>query len=91
MTQFVKNPPAMQKTRVQSLGWIDSPEGRHGNQLQYFHLENSHGKRSLVDCSPWGHKESDMTERLSIAQHTQWALGRERIVMQLLNLPYLPI
>ena len=24
----------------------------------------SHGRRSLVGCSPWGHKESDMTERL---------------------------
>ena len=24
----------------------------------------SHGQRSLVDCSPWGHKESDTTERL---------------------------
>ena len=24
----------------------------------------SHGRRSLVGCSPWGHKESDTTERL---------------------------
>ena len=24
----------------------------------------SYGRRSLVDCSPWGHKESDMTEQL---------------------------
>ena len=24
----------------------------------------SHGQRSLVSCSPWGHEESDMTERL---------------------------
>ena len=24
----------------------------------------SHGRRSLVSCSPWGHKESDTTERL---------------------------
>ena len=24
----------------------------------------SHGRRSLVDCSPWGRQESDMTERL---------------------------
>ena len=24
----------------------------------------SHGQRSLVGCSPWGHKESDMTEQL---------------------------
>ena len=25
---------------------------------------NSHGQRSLVDCSPWGREESDTTERL---------------------------
>ena len=24
-----------------------------------------HGERSLAGCSPWGHKESDMTEQLS--------------------------
>ena len=24
----------------------------------------SHGRRSLVGCSPWGHEESDATERL---------------------------
>ena len=27
-----------------------------------FYLENSHGQRSLAGYSPWGHKESDMTE-----------------------------
>ena len=27
-------------------------------------LGKSHGRRSLVSCSPWGHEESDMTERL---------------------------
>ena len=26
----------------------------------------SHGQRSLVGCSPWGHKESDMTEQLHL-------------------------
>jgi len=30
----------------------------------------SHGPRSLVGCSPWGHKESDTTERL----HFQFSL-----------------
>ena len=25
---------------------------------------NSHGRRRLLDCSPWGHEESDTTERL---------------------------
>ena len=29
----------------------------------------SHGQRSLVGYSPWGHKESDMTERLHFHFH----------------------
>ena len=29
----------------------------------------SHGRRSLVGCSPWGCKESDMTEQLSLSLH----------------------
>ena len=45
------------------------PGGGHGNPLQYFCLEHPHGQRSLAVCSPWGHKESDMTEQLSTAQH----------------------
>ena len=38
--------------------------------LQYSYLENPHGQRSLAGYSPWGHKELDTTERLSIAQHS---------------------
>ena len=26
-------------------------------------------REALVGCSPWGHKDLDTTERLSIAQH----------------------
>ena len=26
------------------------------------HPEKTHGRRSLVGCSPWGHTESDTTE-----------------------------
>ena len=29
----------------------------------------SHGQRSLVGCSPWGHKESDATEQLHFHFH----------------------
>ena len=42
-----------------------SPGGGHGNPLQYSCLENPHGLRSLAAYSPWGHKELDMTERLT--------------------------
>ena len=44
--------------------------GGNGNPLQHSCLENPHGERSLVGYSPWGHKESDMTERLSTQQST---------------------
>ena len=42
-----------------------SPRGGHGNPLQYSCLENPQRQRSLAGYSPWGHKELDMTERLS--------------------------
>ena len=32
------------------------------------------GQRSLVGCSPWGHKESDTTEQLSLHAHMQFLL-----------------
>ena len=53
---------------VEDLGSIPglerSPGEANGNPLQYSRLENPHGHRSLVGCSPWGCKESDMTEKL---------------------------
>ena len=45
-----------------------SPGRGHGNTLQYSWLENRHGQRSLVGCSPWRLKESDRTEQLNTAQ-----------------------
>ena len=32
-----------------------------------------HGQRRLVDYSPWGHKESDMTEQLSLTHSLRYA------------------
>ena len=37
------------------------------------------GQRSLADYSPWGLKESDMTERRSTAQHKYYLLSSLRI------------
>ena len=42
-----------------------SPGEGHGNPFQHSGLEHPQGQRSLVGYSPWGHKESDMTEQLS--------------------------
>ena len=61
VAQLVKNLPAMQETWVRSLGCEDPPGEGKGYPLQYSGLENS------MDCSPWGCKEWDMTERLSLA------------------------
>ena len=36
-----------------------------------FLSEKFHGQRSLVRYNPWGHKESNTTERLSVHTHTQ--------------------
>ena len=47
-----------------------SGEG-NGNPLQYSCLENSwHGQRSLVGYSPWGHKDLDTTEQLTLPRFT---------------------
>ena len=58
VTQLVKNPPAMWKTWVQSLGWEDPLEK---------------GKATYSSVLAWripgtvlGRKESDTTERLSL-------------------------
>ena len=36
--------------------------------------QKSHGRRSVVDYSPWGRKELDMTERLYFHFHHQTSL-----------------
>jgi len=41
-------------------------EGVNGNPFQYSRLENPHGQRSLTGYSPWGSKELDTTELLSM-------------------------
>ena len=48
-----------------------SPGGGPGNPLQYSCLENPHGQRNLAGYSPWGHKELDTTEQLSIHAQTE--------------------
>ena len=55
----VKNPPANAGDRrdVGSIpGSGKAPGRRHGNPLQCSCLENTHGQRSLVGYSPWGHR-----------------------------------
>ena len=55
------DPPAMRETWVRSLGWED-PWRREQLPTRVFWPGEFHGL-----YSPWGHKESDTTERLSLS------------------------
>ena len=70
LTQSVKNLPAIQKTRVRSLGWED-PLRRARQPTTVFLLGESQGQRSLVGYSSLGHKESDTPEQLSKTLHLE--------------------
>ena len=67
LAQMVKNPPTMQETWVQFLGWEDLLEKGMGTHTSFIAMGESHGQRSLAGYSPWGHKELDMTERLTLS------------------------
>ena len=67
VAQLVKgNLPAMQETRVPSLGW-EIPWRRAWLPTPVCLPGDSHGQRSLAGCSPRGHNWSDMTERLTLS------------------------
>ena len=69
VAQMVKNLPAMQVIWIQSLGWED-PLGKEMATTPVFLSGKSPGQRSLVSYSLWGHKESDMTEQLTLSYAT---------------------
>ena len=48
-------------TKDKMVGWHYRLNGHEFEQT----LGRSEGQEGLVYCSPWGHKESDMTERLN--------------------------
>ena len=58
--QLVKNPPAMRETWVRSLGWEDPLEKGKATTPVFWPGE------FYGPCNPWGRKEPDMTERLSL-------------------------
>ena len=69
----IKNPPA-NAGDMSDVGSVSgagrSPGGGNGNPLQYFCLENSMDRRSLVGYSLWGCKESETTKRTRAHTHT---------------------
>ena len=63
IAQSVKNPPAMQETQVQSLGWEDPLEKEMATTSVYF-PGKSHGQTAWRDTVN-GFAESDMTWQLN--------------------------
>ena len=61
VAQMVKRLSAMLETQVRCLDWEDPPE-KEMESTPVLLPGKSHGQRSLVGYSPWGHKESDTTE-----------------------------
>ena len=65
VAQMVENQPAMQVTRLWSLGQEDPLEKKWWHTPVFLSVE-SHGERSLAGYSLQGCEESDMTEQLSL-------------------------
>ena len=67
VAQWLKNLPAMQEpqeTQVQCTGQED-PLEEGMTPTPGFLSGESHGERKLEGYSPWGHKDSDMTEQIT--------------------------
>ena len=64
VAQTIRNPPAMQQTRL----WIPDLEDplEKGKATHSSILVWIIPQRSLVDHNPWGHKELDTTEQLTL-------------------------
>jgi len=74
---MVKNPPAMHKTQIQSLDWENPLEKGMTTHSSILDRGQFHGQRSLEGYSPWGYKESDMTERLTLSLSPQDSTSRK--------------
>ena len=70
VAQLAKNPPSLRETWVQSLGWED-PWRRERLPTPVFRPGEFHGL-----YSPWGRKELDTTEQLSLV-HEGGAFTKE--------------
>ena len=63
VAQLVKNPPVVWETWVQSLSWEDPLEKGKLPTVVFWPRE-FHGL-----YSPWDHKDSDMTEQISLTHY----------------------
>ena len=74
LAQRIKNPPAMQEIRVQSLDWEDPLEK---GMATYWRIQLT----EEPGYSPWGHKESGMTSQVThLVQYSGLENSRDCIV-----------
>ena len=66
MAQTVKNLPAMKETWVRSLGWEDPLEKGMATHSSILSLRIPWTEEPGELNSPWGRKELDTTERLTL-------------------------
>ena len=76
---MVKNLYAMQGTQVQSLRHADRLDKRMAPTLVFLCRE-VHGERSLVGCSPCGHKETDTNDWLTLSELTHHSSPKHKIL-----------
>ena len=82
VVQTVKNLPAMQETWFQFLGSVAAgkiPCRREWQPTPVFLPGESHGQRSLAGYSPWGCKESDITDITLLSYISVQSLSRVRL------------
>ena len=66
LAQMVKNPPCTAGDLGSIPGLGRSPVEGNGLPPPIVLPGKSHGQRNLVGYGPWGHKESDTTEQLTL-------------------------
>ena len=74
--------------------WVEKiPWSSKWHPTPVFLPGKSHGQRSLVGYCPWGHKESDMTERLNTHKHTHsWSTRLSQFLLySKVNQPHVSI
>ena len=69
MVRVVRNLPAMRETQVISLGWKDSLEKEMATHSSILSRRISRTEAPGRLHSPWDHKESDTTEKLTYTSH----------------------
>ena len=62
---------------VTKIPWRREEKRREWLPIPVFFPGEFHGQTSLVGYSPWGHKESDLTEQLIL--HSPYYLGIETV------------